>query len=125
MLLSIIIINYNTFQLTCNCIRSIKETTNATSYEIVLIDNNSKECDADKFLEVFPDIKLIPLKENVGFGRANNRGAEAAKGKYVLLLNSDTIVNQNTIDETVDYLEKHPEMDILGCKVFTNGGAVQ
>lgn len=124
MLLSIIIINYNTFQLTCNCIRSIKNTTHV-EHEIILIDNNSKECRADEFLGIFPDLKLIALNENIGFGRANNRGVEESKGKYVLLLNSDTIVHENTIDETVKCLEQNPKFDILGCKVFTNNGVVQ
>lgn len=124
MLLSIIIINYNTFQLTCDCIRSIKATAHA-EHEIILVDNNSKECSAEKFLEMFPDIKLIVLTENIGFGRANNRGVEEAKGKYVLLLNSDTLVHEKTIDETVSYLEKNNHIDILGCKVITNGGAIQ
>src|SRR5947209_17301810 len=124
MLLSIIIINYNTFELTCGCIRSIKQTARL-SHEIILVDNNSRECAPEKFLEVFPDVKLIALKENVGFGRANNRGVEEASGTYVLLLNSDTVVHENTLDETVAYLQNHPDVDILGCKVFTNGNSVQ
>lgn len=124
MLLSVIIINYNTFELTCNCIRSILETAQ-TPLEIILVDNNSKECDPGRFLEQFPTVTLVALEENVGFGRANNAGVAKAKGKYVLLLNSDTLVHKNTIDETVAYLEKHPTVDVLGCKVFTNGGAIQ
>lgn len=124
MLLSVIVINYNTFALTCDCIRSIKETTK-TPHEIILVDNNSRECDPQKFLGVFPDVKLVVLNENVGFGRANNRGVQEASGKYVLLLNSDTLVHAGTLDKTVDYLERHPAVDVLGCKVFTNGNSVQ
>ena len=124
MLLSIIIINYNTFQLTCDCIRSIQETT-SIEHEIILVDNNSRECPAERFLEMFPNIKLIALKENVGFGRANNRGVEAAIGKYVLLLNSDTVVHPGTVNETVSYMEANPEVDILGCKVLFDNNAVQ
>ncbi len=124
MLVSIIIINYNTFALTCDCIRSIQATTHVP-FEIILVDNNSRECEPEKFLTIFPQVKLIALKENVGFGRANNRGVEEAAGKYILLLNSDTLVKENTIDETVAYLEAHTELDVLGCKVMTNGGAIQ
>ena len=124
MLLSIIIINYNTFQLTCDCIQSIKQTTHV-EHEIILVDNNSKERAATDFLQVFPDVQLLALTENVGFGRANNAGVEKAAGKYVLLLNSDTLVKEATVDETVAYLESNPSVDILGCKVFTDGGAVQ
>lgn len=125
MLLSIIILNYNTFKLTCQCIKSIKDTAKTTSYEIILIDNNSKECPADDFLKVFPDIKLIAIKENIGYSRAKNKGFEKATGKYLLSLDSDTVVHENTIDETVEYLENNTGVDILGCKVFTNGGSVQ
>jgi len=124
MLLSIIIINYNTFRLSCDCIRSIKETTQL-EHEIILVDNNSKECAAEKFLEVFPGLNMIALKENVGFGRANNAGVEKAKGKYVLLLNSDTVVKPGTISETVGYLEQNPSVDILGCKVLFDNETVQ
>ncbi len=124
MLVTIIIINYNTFQLTCDCIRSIMESTKI-EHEIILIDNNSKECSPENFKNQFPDLRIFALKENVGFGRANNLGVREAKGKYILLLNSDTLVKQNTIDETVGYLEANTGIDILGCRVETNGGVTQ
>jgi GT2 family glycosyltransferase len=124
MLLSIIIINYNTFNLTCDCIRSIKNTA-TIDYEILLIDNNSKECAADQFLKLFPEIKLTALKENIGFGRANNLGMEKASGKYFLLLNSDTVVLENTINETVDFFEKNPDADVLGCRSLYPDGSNQ
>ena len=89
MFLSIIIVNYNTFDLTCNCIRSIQDTT-SIGHEIILIDNNSKDRSSEEFLKLFPGIRLFTLSENVGFGRANNYGMERAIGKYILLLNSDT-----------------------------------
>ncbi len=94
-------------------------------YEIILVDNNSRECAATDFLKIFPNLHLVELKENVGFGRANNYGVAKAIGKYVLLLNSDTLVHEHTIDDTVSYLIAHSEIDILGCKVMTNGGAIQ
>jgi GT2 family glycosyltransferase len=124
MLLSIIIVNYNTFELTCDCIRSIQETTDI-SYEIILIDNNSKDHQPQEFLDVFPGIKLVSLKKNVGFGRANNIGVDNAKGTYILLLNSDTIVHPNTIRDTVGYLESHQNIDILGCKVLLSDETLQ
>ncbi|MFN3315581.1 MAG: glycosyltransferase, partial [Raineya sp.] len=84
-MLSIIIINYNTFSLTCKCIESILQYTQGVSYEIILVDNASTECDADKFLEFFPQITLIKSPENVGFARGNNLGLQYAKGEYILL----------------------------------------
>lgn len=123
-MLSVIIVNYNTFTLTCNCIRSIQQTA-LIEYEIILVDNNSSECNPQKFLESFPGITLIVLKENVGFGRANNRAVEEAAGKYVLLLNSDTVVDVGTLNQTVNYLESNPSVDILGCKVLFDNHTVQ
>jgi GT2 family glycosyltransferase len=123
-MLSIIIINYNTFQLTLSCIRSIVETTEV-EHEILLIDNNSKECDPKLFLKFFPTLRLIELKENVGFGRANNVGMKNAQGDFILLLNSDTIVQRNTINETVDFLKKNENVDIIGCKSVLENGTTQ
>ena len=124
MLLSIIIVNYNTFNLTCNCIRSIQNTT-SIGHEIILIDNNSKDRSSEEFLKLFPGIRLFTLSENVGFGRANNYGMERAIGKYILLLNSDTVVHPNTINQTVNYLETNSHIDILGCKVLVEDGTPQ
>ncbi len=94
-------------------------------YEIILVDNNSKEQPANEFLEVFPELHLITLKENVGFGRANNLGVQNAKGKYVLLLNSDTLVKENTIDETVEFMKQNADIDILGCRVLFDNNTDQ
>ena len=76
MQLSIIIINYNTFQLTCNCIQSIKDKLHDLTYEIILVDNASSECDPNLFLEKFPEIKLIISPTNTGFSGGNNIGIE-------------------------------------------------
>jgi GT2 family glycosyltransferase len=124
MKLSIIIINYNTFDLTCACIRSIRETAHV-DYEIILIDNNSRERAAADFLSAFPDVRLIALQENVGFGRANNIGMEAARGEFFLLLNSDTVVLENTLDSTVAYLSEHASIDMLGCRTLNPDGTDQ
>ena len=78
MQLSIIIINYNTFQLTCNCIQSLKERLHDMSYEVVLVDNASTECDPKSFLERFPDINLIVNPVNSGFTGGNNLGISKA-----------------------------------------------
>ncbi|MGM5630191.1 glycosyltransferase [Apibacter raozihei] len=114
-MLSIIIINYNTFQLTVECINSIKKST-STNYEIILIDNASKEKDPKEFLDIFKDIKLIELDQNVGFGRANNIGMKQSAGDYYLLLNSDTIIKDHAIDDCINYMKYHQEIDILGCR---------
>lgn len=123
--LSIIIVNYNTYQVTVNCIRSIKDFVTQLDYEIILVDNASKECAPQKFLEEFPDIILIPLSKNIGFGRGNNVGIQAAKGSTLLLLNSDTLVFDDSIDKTYRFLHQQPLAGMVGCKLLNADGTEQ
>lgn len=123
-LLSIIIVNYNTFDITCNCIRSVINTT-TIDHEIILVDNNSKDHDPEDFKLIFPGITFLGLEENLGFGRANNLGMEKACGRFTLFLNSDTIVHKHAIDDTVGYMEQNQDVDILGCKVLMVDGVEQ
>jgi len=125
MQLSIIIINYNTFRLTCNCIQSIHNKLNGLSYEIILVDNASVECNPQLFLEKFPTIKLIASPENTGFTGGNNLGIEAAQGDYLLLLNSDTELINNAPKITYDYLTEHPDTGMVTCKLLYPDGRVQ
>ena len=97
MKVSIIIINYNTFQLTSNCIESILQYTKAVDFEIILVDNDSKECDPKLFLQRFTQITLIENKVNNGFAKGNNLGITKATGDYILLLNSDTYLTEDSI----------------------------
>ncbi|HUM46937.1 MAG TPA: glycosyltransferase, partial [Chitinophagales bacterium] len=95
--LSIIIINYNTFELTSACLLSILKIQHSASYEILLIDNGSIELKSQYFKSAFPDIVFIKSLENLGFSKAVNKCLEIASGNVILLLNSDTIVQENTI----------------------------
>ncbi|AZQ61915.1 glycosyltransferase family 2 protein [Flammeovirga pectinis] len=113
--LSIIIINYNTFELTCQCIDSIYKETKGVTFEIILVDNASKECDPKLFSDKYPDIKLIENKVNQGFGRANNKGMELAKGNFFLLLNSDTIIINNVVNKGVHYLNQDKKNGVYSC----------
>jgi GT2 family glycosyltransferase len=105
---SVIIINYNTFQLTSEAITSIIEHTRGVTYEIVLVDNASTECDPGRFEENFPTIKLVRNPDNSGFAKGNNLGIRHASGETFLLFNSDavclndalTLTYQALIDET-------------------------
>ena len=83
-MVSIIIINFNTFQLTCNCIKSVIQFTKAVQYEIILVDNASTECDPDLFVQQFPQIRLVKSAVNTGFARGNNIGIGHAKGEVML-----------------------------------------
>jgi GT2 family glycosyltransferase len=123
--LSIIIINYNTFQLTCNCIASLQEKLLDVDYEIILVDNASVECNADLFKEKFPLINLIKSPTNTGFTGGNNLGVAAAKGKYLLLLNSDTELINNAPKISLDYLQANPNVGMVTCQLRYPDGRVQ
>ena len=125
MQLSIVIINYNTYQLTCNCILSIKEKLQGLRYEIILVDNASTECDPQSFKEKFPDINLIVSTVNTGFTGGNNMGIAQAKGDYLLLLNSDTELINNAPKICYDYMQSHPEVGMTTAQLLYPDGRVQ
>ena len=125
MQLSIIIINYNTFQLTCNCIASIKEKLVDVEYEIILVDNASVECDANLFTIKFPFINLIKSLDNTGFTGGNNLGVAAAKGEYLLLLNSDTALINNAPAICLNYMQQHKEAGMVTCQLTYPDGRIQ
>lgn len=104
---SIIIVNYNTLKMTDNCIQSVINFTRCNTFEIILIDNGSKDGSKEYFL----NNKSIIYKysdENLGFGRANNLGIQAASGKYIFLLNSDTIIKDDIISKLFRFAEDNP-----------------
>jgi GT2 family glycosyltransferase len=125
MQLSIIIINYNTFTLTCNCIQSIYDKLVEVDYEIVLVDNASVECDPMLFKQKFPGIKLVISPANSGFTGGNNLGVDNAKGKYLLLLNSDTELINNAPKICLDHLLQHKEVGMTTCQLLYPDGRVQ
>lgn len=101
---SIIIVNYNTRQLTCECIDSIFEKTRDICFEVILVDNASVD-GSEEFFKKDKRIKYIYNTENIGFGRANNIGMNAAQGKYLFLLNSDTLLCNNALKFLFDFAE--------------------
>lgn len=125
MQLSIIIINYNTFQYTCNCIQSLYDKVSGLEYEIILVDNASKECEPDLFKAKFPFIKLIKSEVNTGFTGGNNLGVENASGDYLLLLNSDTELINNAPGICYDYIIANPEVGMVTCQLLYPDGRVQ
>lgn len=123
-MVSVIIVNYNTFELTCQCISSVIAESKGLAYEIILVDNASKEKDPAEFKQKFPSITLIKNEMNQGFGRANNQGMKIAKGEFILLLNSDTIVLDEAIKKCFDYLSRKadPSVGLIGCKQVDKDG---
>ena len=123
--LSIIIINYNTFELTSNCIRSIYEKVDDIKYEIILVDNASTEKDPEAFKKLFPDILLIKSDRNLGFAKGNNLGILQAKGKYILLLNSDCELMNNAPHVCFKYMEENPDCGISTVRLQYPNGKLQ
>jgi len=111
--LSIIILSFNTADITVNCLKSIYQDKGLKDipFEIIVIDNNSTDDSVSK-IKKFP-ITLIQNKTNLGFGKANNQGLKIAKGQYILLLNSDTIILHSAISQSLNWLSGHPEAH--GC----------
>jgi len=115
---SIIIVSWNTRQITCNCIDSIYDQTNNLDFEIIIIDNASVDDSVVTIKRDYPEVILIENKENRGFATANNQGIEISQGRYILLLNSDTIILDNAIAKTVEFADKHPKAAVVGCKAL-------
>src|SRR4051812_12404319 len=101
MQVSIIIVNYNTFELTSDCIRSVIAFTIGLEYEIILVDNASTECAPEEFLKEFPAVQLVKSETNGGFAYGNNLGIQHASGTRILLLNSDTALTEDSISKSV------------------------
>jgi GT2 family glycosyltransferase len=120
---SVIIVNYNTKQLTANCINSLFEQTRDITFEVILIDNDSSDGSVELF-EKEDRVIFIKSEKNIGFGRANNLGYEISKGKYVLLLNSDTELINNAIKIFFDIAERMPKnIACFGCLLKNKNGA--
>ena len=121
--LSIVILNYQAFELTKNTINSIFEYEYPFSYEVLLVDNASGDDSLSRLKDYFKDnVIFIESRENNGFAAGNNQALKIAKGKYQLLLNSDTIVWENTLESIYYYMEKHTDVGATGCRVLLENG---
>jgi GT2 family glycosyltransferase len=105
---SIILINYKSCTLVQDCIQSIAAQTTAGTYEIIVVDNDSQDGAKDIILQQWPDVRWIEMGYNAGFARANNAGMRIANGEYILILNSDTIIQDKAIDKTIALLKARP-----------------
>lgn len=128
--LSIIIINYNTPELVYQCLKSIKKYVK-TSYEVILVENGSKEeyrIQKSEVSKIFTDtcnFQLLTLKTNVGFGGGNNFGAKQAKGEYLWFLNSDTKLVEDAPSLMINFLKIHPEIGALLPILYHDDGSIQ
>lgn len=128
-ILSIVIVNWNSKQLTIDCLESIYKNNffndNPDKVEIILIDNNSSDNSVNDITNLFPKIVLISNKENLGYAVACNQGMKIAKGKYVLLLGNDTAIKENSLIDCINFLEKNNNSGAVGCRLVYPDGRLQ
>jgi O-antigen biosynthesis protein len=123
--LSIIIVNYNVKEFLQNLIHSIHKAAKNLTYEIIVVDNASDDGSVEFIREKFPEINLIANNENLGFSKANNIGLTVSKGKYLLLLNPDTLVREDTFTTMINFFENNPDAGLAGCKILNPDGTLQ
>lgn len=121
--LSIIIVNYNGRRFLKECLDSIGQFADVT-HEIIIVDNASLDGSVEFLKRDFPGVKVIAGKENIGFGRANNTGAQLATGRFILLLNNDTKL-LSPISPVILYMKRHADVGIVGCRLVNSDGTIQ
>jgi len=123
--LSIIIVNYNSGEELIVCIKSIKRYLNNVSYEIIVVDNNSTDHSSELLRINFKNIQKIFLKTNTGYAFANNCAMEQCNGDYILLLNPDTYIKNNSIKQMIDFLDSKTDVGVLGPLLIDPNGKHQ
>ena len=123
--ISIIIINYNTYDLSCACVASVTRHTEGVNYEVIVVDNDSAVFNESDFSNRFPDVKLIKSERNLGFAGGNNLGIKHACGQCILLLNSDTVLKDNAILAAFQYMEMQPGVGALSARLIYPDGRHQ
>lgn len=123
--LSIIIVNYNVKEFLAQALNSIVKAAQSLRTEIFVVDNASTDGSVRLVRERFPTVTLIANEQNVGFSAANNQALRLAQGRFICLINPDTVVQENTFTILLDFLQQHPEAGMVGCKILNPDGSLQ
>jgi GT2 family glycosyltransferase len=126
--LSIIIPSFNTKDILKSCLDSIIQNTAGLNYEIILVENGSKDGSLQmiqRYKKKSKRVRLVNARKNLGFGRANNIGAIKSKGEYLLFLNSDTIITDNALRESVDIIKSRKDVGVFSCRLLNSDLSVQ
>ena len=123
--LSIITVNYHHSHLLRNCLESVHLTVKEIQFEVIVVDNSSKDEGLRPVLNQFPETQLIDNSINLGFACANNQGAEIAKGDFLLFINPDTAMKEGTIEAMIGHLRSDSSIGIVGPKVLNPNGTIQ
>ena len=122
---SIIIVNYNTRDLLRDCLESAGKTVSALDYEVVVVDNASRDGSVEMLRREYPSVRVIANETNRGFGAANNQALRLMEGRYALLLNSDTILKENAVQALYDFMEDHPDAAMACGQLLNADGSKQ
>jgi GT2 family glycosyltransferase len=123
--LSIVLVNWNTLRHLIPCLRSILESSVPWSFEVIVIDNNSTDTSQTTVPSLFPSVRLVENRENLGFARAVNQGAKQARGEYLLLLNPDTVVDSTSLRAMVEFMQRSPDAAVVGGTLLNTDGSFQ
>src|SRR5258708_32715740 len=123
--LSIIIVSWNTRELLRDCVSSIQEHLGGVPHEVIVVDNASSDDSVEMINSEFPDVRVINNHENVGFGVANNQGMRAAAGEWVLLLNSDTQLVDDSVARLFRKVAGENQVGVAQCRLFFPDGRLQ
>jgi len=118
-------VNWNTCAITRACLQSIRTHAARPDYEVIVVDNASTDRSVEMVRTEFPEVRLIVNDANVGFGRANNQAMRVARGRYFLLLNSDTLVLEGSVAGLLDFIAGDAGIGIAGCKLLFENGRLQ
>lgn len=124
MKISVIVVNYNTKGYLKKLLESLKPALKGIASEVWVVDNNSSDKSPQMVKKDFSWVKLIRSKKNLGFSKANNQAIKRSKGEYILLLNSDTLVNPNSIKLTLKFAQKNPKAGLVTCRVELESGQI-
>lgn len=119
---SVVIVNYNVREFLEQALRSVERASAGLGVEVFVVDNNSVDGSVAMVREQFPDVRVIANAENTGFARANNQAIRQALGRYVLVLNPDTLLQEDTLRALVDFMDAHPEAGAAGCRILNPDG---
>ncbi len=122
--LTVIIVSYNTRELTLKCLETLHAATHRTRFRTVVFDNASADGSAEAVAAAFPQVELVASAENIGFAAANNRVAEAAQTEWLLLLNPDTEVYEGAVDTLLGFSRAHPQAGLTGGRTFFPHGGL-
>jgi GT2 family glycosyltransferase len=122
---SIVIISFNTKDLLRECIQTVQRLAGDVVYEIIVVDNSSRDGSAEMVMEEFPAVRLIRSPVNLGFGAANNRGFALARGRYVVLLNSDAFLHPHSLERAIQHMDANRQVGLAGGRLIGRDGLLQ